>query len=554
MYKIILTFLIFAFSSLSSFAQFNNLSRRYTPVVQKTAAAPLYELNISEWTAFRYNRATDEWQAFPFQFDQLTTSGNYDKEPDGIADATDEIIFMPQDAGDKADTWAWVDDENARRAERIELEFDDPLQPNEKAWIYLYKNVAPLQTISSYLSYKPGPAGAPAADTINTDVFILGHDKNGWIDYFSLASGGNIIDRFKLRMAGKMLIGPAYEINEDFVQAETGADAVSYYPGPVRSFHNTKAAILISKLGLPLLPDKSNFAYHYQYTPYSFQIIAETDIDAGMLALFGVKTIRQSLDFNENARGMKVYSQSNRDGILIDGVADAYNSAVNDAGSQNWVMAAGESGAVVLFVDISLMKNSERLLYLHDDENGGPSPDGTADTGDMRSFGDMGLMLRATGSALITERLTIKFKGYFIDQPNLDADFGERLLAREQNPLTMQASVQTYEPTQVTQQHESLPNDFYLAPAYPNPFSASAASRIHFEFFGRKNGVYDLVVYNVLGRRVRQFQDIRLDADGQRTLTWNGRDSNGEPLSPGVYFYQAASGAQKHTQKLVISQ
>ena len=536
------------------FAQQKTLQRRYVPVVQNLAAPPLFGIAVGEWSAFSYDGSANVWRSVPFQFDQLTDKGKYDKNSDGIADATDELIFLSKDAGDKAEPWAWLEDGATQQFSRIELEFTDPLQPDEKAWIYLYKNVdRPAQSVN-YLNYSPGPAGTPAADTIKTNAYVLGHDKNGWIDYLTLADGGvDIIDRFKLRLAGKGFLIPAYEINEEFVEAETGVDAVDYFPGPVRSYHETKAAILIEKLNLPLLPKKSDFKYNYQYTPNSFQITAETDINSSMLALFGVKTIRQSLDFNENAADMKVFSLNNTGGLVVDGATDPYDSGIDNASSQNWVMVAGENGAVLLIVDISLMKNSQRLLYYADDATSASLPDGTTDTGDLRSYGDMGIMLKATGDALITDKLTIKFKGYFIDVPNLDADFGNKLFAWEQNPLDMTASEQAYTPTFVAERRDASPDEFYLGFAYPNPYSWSTGGHIHFEFFGIKNGIYDLLVYNVLGQRVAAINSIRAETNELRSLKWDGRDLNGEPLPPGVYFYQLVNGALAQTRKLVIS-
>ncbi len=550
------TLLIVALLAASAFAQYNSLSRRYVPVTQRMSSPPLYELSVSEWTAFCYDRSVDEWRAIPFQFDQFNKKGQYDRDKDGIADATDEIIFMPKDAGDKAETWAWIDDESSQKYQRIELQLVDPLSPEDTAWVYLFRNVSSVTNVTSYLDYSPGPMGIPAADTIKSDAFILGHDKNGWIDYLDLpGSQGDIIDRFKLRLAGGpgVLISRYYEINEDFVEGETDADAVSYFPGPVRSFHIVKGAILIEKLNFPLLPPKSDFESNYEYTPYSFHIAAETDIDKGMLLLFGVKLIRQSLDFNENASGMKVYSSINRDGLLIDGEPDVFDNHLDPASSLNWVMAAGEQGAIIFIVNITPMPNSRRLLYYYDDQTGDSPPDSTSDTGDGRSFGDMGLMIQATQSALLPDKLEIDFKSYFIDQPNLDINFGEKLIAWEQHPLEMQATEQGYQPLAVAEQNLPGPANFYLAPAYPNPFTPTGNDNIHFELYGQKNDIYELIVYNVLGQRTVQISDIHTDAQGRGSVVWDGRDVNGEPLTPGLYFYRLTGTDIKQTYKMIIT-
>ncbi|MBN1464755.1 hypothetical protein JXA02_03265, partial [candidate division KSB1 bacterium] len=480
--------------------QINTLDREYVPVTAATDVEPLFGLNVNEWTAFRFDRRTASWRAIPFQFDELTDTKRYDRDKDGVTDATDEVTFMPTDTGDKAELWHWIDDPSAR-SERLELQVTDPLDASKKGWIYLYKNVTHSDELPSYLDFAPGPAGMPAADTIKTTAFKLGHNQNGWIDYMQFAgSGKDIVDRFKLRLKGNGFLTPAYDINEDWVEASTEADAVSYYPGPVRSFHITKAAILLEKLKIPLIPKRSSFEYNYEYTPYSFEIEAQTQIDASLLALFGVKLMRQSLDFNPDAVGMKFYSTSNPEGITIDGVVTPYSDVLNQNDQKNWVLASGNDGAAFLIFDITLMKNSRRRVYFHDQKENS-SGDGTASTGDQYSYGDMGVMIEATGDALITNQLTIAFKGYFIDRANADVEYGKQLMEWELNPLIITAARQTYEPGSLVSSR-SAPDDFQLHAAFPNPYSIASENGVRLEFSGRVNELYDLVVYNVIGQQV----------------------------------------------------
>jgi hypothetical protein len=532
--------------------QKNTLDREYVPVIVATDTKPLFELNVNEWTAFRFDRANASWGAIPFQFDELTDTKRYDREKDGITDATDEVIFMPTDAGDKAELWQWIDDPAARQAERIELLVGDPLDAARKGWVYLYKNVENFYVIENYLDYAPGPAGAPAADTVRTMTYKLGHNQNGWIDYVKFAGGdADIVDRFKLRLKGDGILTPPYDINEDWVEASTEADAVSYYPGPVRSFHITKAAILLEKLKIPLIPKRSSFEYNYEYTPYSFGIEAQTQIDASLLALFGVKLMRQSLDFNSDAVGMLFYSAKNPEGILIDGIVSPYYNVLDQNENKNWVMASGEDGTVFLIFDITLMENSKRQIYFHDQKDNPGSGDETENTGDQYSYGDMGVMIEATGSALITPRLTISFKGYFIDRANVDAAYGKQLMEWELNPLIVTASQQTYEPSSLVSR--LAPDDFQLYAAFPNPYSIGSERGIQLEFSGKANESYDLVVYNVIGQRVAEFNNLTVNSQGRHSFLWDASDSYGVPLVPGVYFCHLQNGARIETQKLVLT-
>ncbi|MBN1480210.1 T9SS type A sorting domain-containing protein [candidate division KSB1 bacterium] len=552
--KQVLFFLGVLLMARHALSQVNTLDRRYVPVTYKTAARPLFELNVNEWTAYRFDRATKSWSAIPFQFDQLTDTDRYDRNKDDLTDATDEMIFLPTDTGDKAELSDWITDEMSRQAERIELQLTDPLNPSKQGWIYLFKNVMTKPKVQNYIDYIPGPPDQAAADTIVTTAFKLGHSKNGWIDYLKFTGGKNdFIDRFKLRLKGEGILVPPYEINEDFVQAETGDDVVAFYPGPVRLFHISRADILLEKLNLPIISKPSPFEYNYEYTPYSFAIEAETDIDASLLAIFGVRLIRQSLDFNNNAVGMTFYSANNPNGVLIDGVATSYSDALNQSERENWVMATGDHGTVFLIFNITIMKNSRRRIYFHDEKNNSNTGDMTQNTGDSFSIGDMGVMIEATGDALITNRLAVTYKGYFIDRANVNFEFGEQLLAWEQNPLNVTAVLQMYDPTGIVESEPGPPDDFQLYSTYPNPYHLNSAARIRFEFGGSVNNLYDIVVYNVIGQKVVEFKNLAVNANGRHVVLWDARDANGLLTAPGVYFVQLDNGIQTLTQKLIIS-
>ncbi|RPH92400.1 MAG: T9SS C-terminal target domain-containing protein [Calditrichaeota bacterium] len=542
---------IFLLSITPLSAQKNSIDRLFVPIIQKTNNAPLFNLKIEEWSAFQFERDTREWRPIPFQIDQLSDKGRYDREQDGLADASDELVLMPTDLGDWAEASTWLKDDSTQSAPRIELQFVDPLS-GKSGWIYLFKNVSTKPLISSHFEYIAGPADSPAADTIKTPSFTLGHNAQGWMDYLTLNDQKrDLIDRFKLRLVGDGFLTPPYEINEDFVEAQKGDEVVFCFPGAVRFFHIIKAAILIEKLNIPLLPKTSNFDYHFQYFPYSFQITAETDLDASLLALFGVQLIRQSLDLTENAVGMTVYSANNRDGLAVDGVPELPIDAITGGDDQNWVMVSGELGSILLIFEITPMKNSKRQLYYFDDLTGSKPVDGTQDTGDKRSFGDMGMMVKATGSALITPKLSVSYKGYFLNVPQLRTVDAEQIIAWDRNALTMTATEQYYTPAMIS--HQSLqPNSFQLFPAVPNPFRPNGQKNVRFEFSSRVQDVFELKVFNVLGQQVAEFDDMIVPAETRQTVLWDGRDQEGKRVIPGIYFCQLRSGMNLQTQRLII--
>jgi hypothetical protein len=86
-----------------------------------------------------------------------------------------------------------------------------------------------------------------------------------------------------------------------------------------------------------------------------------------------------------------------------------------------------------------------------------------------------------------------------------------------------------------------------LSPAIPNPFSSS--TQLVYEM-PRKGRVH-VAVYDVQGRRVAELADGTRPA-GRHAARWDGRDTEGAELAPGVYFVRLESEGRIATQKLVL--
>jgi hypothetical protein len=86
-----------------------------------------------------------------------------------------------------------------------------------------------------------------------------------------------------------------------------------------------------------------------------------------------------------------------------------------------------------------------------------------------------------------------------------------------------------------------------LSAGEPNPFTDRTLIRYH---LGERSRV-TIAVHNVLGRRVA----TRLDAvrdQGPHVITWDGRDSRGHALAPGIYFCSLQAKNQFATRKIVL--
>jgi predicted secreted protein len=85
-----------------------------------------------------------------------------------------------------------------------------------------------------------------------------------------------------------------------------------------------------------------------------------------------------------------------------------------------------------------------------------------------------------------------------------------------------------------------------IARPAPNPFRQSTAFTVSLA----QGGPVHLTVYSLDGRRVRTLLDEAREA-GEYHVTWDGRDGQGSPASPGVYFVRLAAGSRTYSQTIV---
>jgi hypothetical protein len=85
-----------------------------------------------------------------------------------------------------------------------------------------------------------------------------------------------------------------------------------------------------------------------------------------------------------------------------------------------------------------------------------------------------------------------------------------------------------------------------IARPVPNPFRESTAFTVSLA----QSGPVHLTVYSLDGRRVRTLLDEAREA-GEYHVTWDGRDAQGSPASPGVYFVRLAAGPRTYSQTIV---
>jgi hypothetical protein len=91
------------------------------------------------------------------------------------------------------------------------------------------------------------------------------------------------------------------------------------------------------------------------------------------------------------------------------------------------------------------------------------------------------------------------------------------------------------------------PRDLELHQNYPNPFNPVTT----LSFYMPEAQHVSLVIYDVLGRRVRSLLEENMQYGGHEVL-WDGRNDKGELVGSGVYFYRLVAGKNVFTRKLTL--
>ena len=92
-----------------------------------------------------------------------------------------------------------------------------------------------------------------------------------------------------------------------------------------------------------------------------------------------------------------------------------------------------------------------------------------------------------------------------------------------------------------------LPEEFMVAPAYPNPFNPST----NIDFTLPEISDVTIAIYDILGREIFNYNRTALDA-GYYSIRWNGTFNSGEGVPTGVYIVNVRNSAKSFTQKITL--
>jgi len=392
--------------------------------------APIYEFGL-----FRYEAATNTWTPVPFQIDQQDTEGSFFGSFDNLIDANDQLVFMLKDAGDYANPRVWPTETNLREHARVEIKIQDPLNSSYSGYFYLFRstNGAGLEPLQGYMEYRPySNEFTSIADSVMGASYLQGHnDVHGLPDFLQItgekgSQGLNVIDRFKLRIQASITIFipiPVVITEENFPAI---SDSIKIKAGPIRILRETQHELMMSDLPV------DTAAILVKFYPNSMILSANLALpDLG--ATSKVNALRLSLDLNRNINDFSFSNQNNIGPIKLDGAATLPDKTILERPQMNWDQVQGSKGTVVKLtnLDLSSVNNANAEYYFHDAAQG--TADGSKDTGDGISNGDIGMSLVSNGSS-ISGLLPISMETFYLgsDQPQ---NIGETL--RDQKITTV---------------------------------------------------------------------------------------------------------------------
>jgi len=98
-----------------------------------------------------------------------------------------------------------------------------------------------------------------------------------------------------------------------------------------------------------------------------------------------------------------------------------------------------------------------------------------------------------------------------------------------------------------TADQTSVPVILTMDQNFPNPFNP----KTNISFSLPLAQAARINIYNLKGQLVKKLLDAKLPA-GTNTISWDGRDDNGKPVSSGIYSYRLQSGGINITRKMML--
>ncbi len=405
-----------------------DLKRPYETIIVTGAQLPLFN-NVPVQEIFVYSFVGGTWKQLAFQIDEKD-GGSFLAAGNNLLNSNDEICFMAADLGDSAADHNWISDASSEVYQRYQIKATNPsLSGNKNGYAYIYHSttLGVDPGVSAYMSYVPAGDGA-ANDTIRARGYIFGHNTDAIPDYLALRNATNqsadILDRWKIRYSGIYFINPSLYYHDSEISALTDS-MLAYKSGRIRTFRRCDFSCRLRGFQVPPFSITTTFYPFYAVTTFQ---------QDSMQQVFGLDTLRQSLDLNSSVVTSKFYNRYNSN-ISVNGVSDAVDK--NFSPTQiNWQLIQGAMGSLVTIVD-SCNVGTTKETYYKDDSTIDP-----LDTGDSASYGETGTLASNTAEK-ISGSMVIKQISWYLGDYHTTA-IADSLINQRSLPLQLNVTARAF--------------------------------------------------------------------------------------------------------------
>lgn len=469
--------------------------------------------------------------SIPYQVDEVGPNGGYfgeDEDP-GNFDSNDEIVFVLADAGDRVDCEVWA---AAADTTRYEIEVEDPLNPGEKAWVYIFTGDDVVRSTADYVEIV---AENPLA--INTTYYAEDFlpdgpaTQTGMIIHPDRGNDTDFMDRLKLRT--KLFSFGGWETEE-----ASDIDPARHHlkDGQIRILNS----FFVS---LGDLIDLSHVVVTFYPQMTTVDNAVNQILPTGVQAMVWLEDLAPVADGN-------FYYYDNRG---EDPEADAtFSDLVDGDGTQatgEWAVffewASATFGRTVFVQDpqpvLDLGGDASVLSYYCDGCPDAPWPD----TGDMEKWGEFATWIKK----IPFSQFDIQAWNFRLSGENPQISIGGEYTRRYFHRVTHLIETQYQCPVSIGgESPPSPPQGLTLGQNRPNPFNP----RTEIRFTVPENaGQTTLGVFDLGGRLIRTLLQSELPT-GEHALSWDGRDQQGRSVTSGIYFYRLEVGEELLTRRMVL--
>jgi len=107
--------------------------------------------------------------------------------------------------------------------------------------------------------------------------------------------------------------------------------------------------------------------------------------------------------------------------------------------------------------------------------------------------------------------------------------------------------VRIYETSILSNQAETVPNDFNVFQNYPNPFNP--VTSLSYDLL--EDSYVSVTIYDMLGNVVKNLVNAN-QSSGYKSVQWNATNDRNESVSAGLYLYTIQAGEFRQTNKMIL--